>query len=128
MFGKSSWHSPFVKFSGVELVHQQEEDMQSSHVHSSDIFEDLRFVIFMVPVIMWSECIEMPVSICACWSKPFTTKFLYRFLINLGGAYIEERGGSSSRFLQKIKIFQGKEGFQPPEHYTTPDDMRNVIK
>lgn len=41
MFGKSKWHSPFVRLSGVELVHQQEEDLQSTHIQSSEVWQGL---------------------------------------------------------------------------------------
>ena len=42
MFGKSKWHSPFVKLSSVELVHQQEQDFEPSQIHSTDAWNDLR--------------------------------------------------------------------------------------
>ena len=42
MFGKSKWHSPFVKLSSVELVHQQEQDFEPSQIHSTDTWNDLR--------------------------------------------------------------------------------------
>lgn len=41
MFGKSKWHSPFVKLSSVELVHQQEQDFEPSQIHSTDTWNDL---------------------------------------------------------------------------------------